>query len=83
MSFLSLKVKEIIVWMLGFVLRFCFFSCLKRGNRGEKGVESTIFYDFFNSTYPEISKKIGFRDSPFRFPPSLLRVGRKKIMNQP
>ena len=51
-SFLSLKVKEIIIWMIGSVIRLLFFPCLKgkkgkrRGN-GEKGVEKPIFYNFF------------------------------------
>ena len=49
---------------------------------GEKGVEKPVFYNFLNSTYPEISKKIGFRGSAFPFPPfSLLRVGKKMTMN--
>ena len=43
-SFLSLKVKEIIIWMIGSVIRLLFFPCLKgeregkwRGNGGKGG----------------------------------------------
>ena len=78
--FLFSKDKEIIVWMIGSVIRLLFFPYLKGEKEGKRGVEKPIFYNFFNSTYPEISKKIGFRGSPFRFPPfSLLRTGRRKI----
>ena len=59
----------------------CFLSLPQRekgGEMGEKGVEKPVFYNFLNSTYPEISKKIGFRGSAFPFPPfSLLRSGRR------
>lgn len=41
----------------------------KGGEMGERGWKSLFYYNFFNSTYPEISKKIGFRGSAF--PPSL------------
>ena len=84
-SFLSLKVKEIIIWMIGSVIRLLFFPCLKgekEGKWGEKGVEKPIFYNFLNFIYSKISKKLGFRDSAFPFPPfSLLRVGKKMTMN--
>lgn len=55
-SFLSLKVKEIIIWMIGSVIRLLFFPCLKGemegkwgkgGEMGEKGVEKPIFHNFF------------------------------------
>ena len=38
-SFLSLKVKEIIIWMIGSVIRLLFFPCLKgkKGKRRGKG----------------------------------------------
>ena len=85
-SFLSLKVKEIIIWMIGSVIRLLFFPCLKgeegkkEGKWGKRGWKRLFFITFFNSTYPEISKKIGFRGSAFPFPPfSLLRTGRRKI----
>lgn len=80
-SFLSLKVKEIIIWMIGSVIRLLFFPYLKGGKGGEMGEkrgEKPIFYNFLNSTNPKISKKIGFRGSAFPFPPfSLLRTGRR------
>ena len=41
----------------------------KEGKWGKRGWKSLFYYNFFNSTYPEISKKIGFRGSAF--PPSL------------
>jgi len=68
------------------LIRLLFFPCLKgemegmEGKWGKRGWKRLFYYNFFNSTYPEISKKIGFRGSPFRFPPfSLLRTGRRKI----
>lgn len=57
--------------MLGSLFCFC-FPCLrgeKEGKWGKRGWKSLFYYNFFNSTYPEISKKIGFRGSAF--PPSL------------
>ena len=50
----------------------------RKGNGGEM-VEKAVFYNFFNSTYPEINKKIDFRGSAFPFPPLLaLEDGKKK-----
>ena len=61
-------------------------SCLKRGkggNGGENKGEKGIFITFFNSTYPEISKKIGFRGSAFPFPPLLsLEDGKEERLNE-
>ena len=49
---------------------FLFLLSLPQGGKGgERGWKSLFYYNFFNSTYPEISKKIGFRGSAF--PPSL------------
>lgn len=55
----------------------------KEGKWGKRGWKRLFFITFFNSTYPEISKKIGFRGSAFPFPPSffLLRTGRRKENN--
>jgi hypothetical protein len=68
------------------LIRFLSFPCLKgeegkkEGKWGKRGWKRLFFITFFNSTYPEISKKIGFRGSAFPFPPfSLLRTGRRKI----
>ena len=36
-SFLSLKVKEIIIWMIGSVIRLLFFPCLKGEKEGKWG----------------------------------------------
>jgi hypothetical protein len=53
------------------------------GNGGKGGGKGYFTITFFNSTYPEINKKIGFRGSAFPFPPSffLLRTGRRKENN--
>lgn len=84
-SFLSLKVKEIIIWMIGSVIRLLFFPCLKgekEGKWGKRGWESLFFITFFNFIHSKINKKIGFRGSAFPFPPfSLLRTGRRKENN--
>ncbi len=51
---------------------FLFLLSLPQGEKeGKWGWKSLFYYNFFNSTYPEISKKIGFRGSAFPFPPSL------------
>ena len=64
--------------MLGSLFLFL-LSLPQRGKKGKWGWKSLFYYNFFNSTYPEISKKIGFRGSAFPFPPfSLLRTGRRK-----
>lgn len=83
-SFLSLKVKEIIIWMIGSVIRLLFFPCLKggmEGKWGKRGWKSLFFITFFNFIHSKISKKIGFRGSAFPFPPFSLEDGKKMTMN--
>jgi len=71
------------------LIRLLFFPYLK-GKRGEKegkwakrGWKRLFFITFFNSTYPEISKKIGFRGSAFPFPPLLsLEDGKEERLNE-
>ena len=78
--FLFSKDKEIIVWMIGSVIRLLFFPYLKGEKEGKRGVEKPIFYNFFNFIYSKISKKIGFRGSAFPFPPFSLEGGKKGII---
>lgn len=48
----------------------------KGGEMGEKGVEKAVFYNFLNFIHSKISKKLGFKGSPF--PLLSLEDGKKK-----